>query len=76
MLLVKFLALTLDQNTICSQNFPAKTHVKISMPSVQELFAANIAVEQEIIVPAIMIALFIYDVQQHKLSRSRVATKR
>jgi len=46
------------------------------MPSVQELFAANIAVEQEIIVPAIMIALFIYDVQQHKLSRSRVATKR
>jgi len=40
-------------------------------------FGANIAVEQEVIIAAIMIAFFIYtraDVHQHTFNRSRIAT--
>jgi len=43
------------------------------------LLAVDIAVEQEVIVPAIMIALLYLhasDVHQHKFNRSRVATLR
>jgi len=42
-------------------------------------FAANIAVEQEVIVAAIMVAFFFYiytfaDVYQHTFNQSRVST--